>query len=438
MPAASELPESIRDLSFRNAAEMRAGRDRKQHIERLVSGLAESLKAPSEEEVLVAPKPREEITRSTEGTPAAAKSLVEPAAAAKGKILRSKEKGSVTSAEKGSVAPKAREKITHQAKARAAPAKPSVRPVTVAEAQQLSPSVLQERAAFVEKTRKAFEGVTHPSLYLAETIPVQKATAATTAYAPHVASEDIVLLYDASVFGGAKAGVLLTTDSIYWHNLWGAQGNCRYADIRTAIMNSNNNLLINGDKEIVVLTPIVRGLMKLLVELLPDLQLRGTPAEESVEPTLQSVSAEEAAFLEKCRPLSGISDRLWLKYEIPLAKAYAATKKYAPNVPVKAIMLLYDDTTFGGAKEGLLLTVDSIYWHNITEEAEHCRYSDIKDLSVSGQNLIINGKKIALCYGGKINKALVNLLGRVRLDSMRSLLVQTIRAHCALDRGLKP
>jgi curved DNA-binding protein len=113
------------------------------------------------------------------------------------------------------------------------------------------------------------------------------------------------------------------------------------------------------------------------------------------------VTAEETAFLEKCRPLRGISDRLWLKSEIPLQKVYAATKKYAPNAPVKAIMLLYDDTAFGGAKEGLLLTVDSIYWHNAAQEAEHCRYSDIKDLSISGPHLMINGRKIAMRNGGK-------------------------------------
>jgi TIR domain len=82
MPAASELPESIRELTFRNAAEMRAGRDLKHHVERLVSGLAESLEArisrpaeeesaPSEEGVPVASKPREAITRPTEGSPVA-------------------------------------------------------------------------------------------------------------------------------------------------------------------------------------------------------------------------------------------------------------------------------------------------------------------------------------------------------------------------------
>jgi hypothetical protein len=156
--------------------------------------------------------------------------------------------------------------------------------------------------------------------------------------------------------------------------------------------------------------------MKLLVELLPDLQLQGAPAEESVGPISQSISAEEAAFLEKCRPLQGISNRLWLKGEIPAERARAAAEKYAPNVPVKAIMLLYDDTIFRGAKDGLLLTVDSIYWHNQGKEAEHCRYSDIKDLSFSGPHLIINGKKIDMFHGreGFANLALVNLLGRLK------------------------
>ncbi|MGA7274016.1 MAG: toll/interleukin-1 receptor domain-containing protein [Candidatus Udaeobacter sp.] len=242
MPAASELPESIRELTFRNAAEMRAGRDLKHHVERLVSGLAESLKA---------------------------------------RISRPAEEDSAPSEEEVPVAPKAREEITHQTKVKAAPPTPSVRPVNVADAQQLSPSVLQERAAFVEKARKAFEGVTNQyqyfygKRYFAGTIPVEKATAATTAYAPHVRSEDIMLLYDASSFGGAKHGVLLTTDSIYWQNLWGAQGNCRYADIRAAIVNTNHSLLINGDKQIVVPKPIAQRLMKLLVELVPDLQPRG-------------------------------------------------------------------------------------------------------------------------------------------------------------------
>jgi TIR domain len=433
MPAESELPESIREFAFRNAAEIRAGRDLKQHVERLVSGLAESLKArisrpaeedsaPFEEEVPVAPEPRGEIARSTEGTTAAAKSPVEPMAAAKAKISPSKEEESATSAEKGSVAPKRREEITHRGEATSAPAKPFVRAVPVAEVSELAPSrqrhwrdrlvhllVLRERATFVEKARKAFKGGNN-LVYFAGAIPLAKGTAATTAYAPQVPRKEIMLLYDSSIFGGAKSGVLLTTDAIYWHNLWSDQGNCRYADIRAATINTNNNLLINGDKEIAVVTEIVRGLMKLLVELLPDLQLA-----EELEPILQSVSAEERAFLEKCGPLQDISDRLWLKGEIPAEKALAATKKYAPNVPLESIMLLYDDTNFGGANDGLLLTVDSIYWHNLSEEAEHCRYSDIKDLSVSGpDHLIINGKKINMYFGREANGTLVDLLGRLK------------------------
>ncbi|MBI1371391.1 MAG: TIR domain-containing protein [Phycisphaera sp.] len=39
MPREQDLPEALRDLAYRNAAELRAGRDLKQHIERLIRGL---------------------------------------------------------------------------------------------------------------------------------------------------------------------------------------------------------------------------------------------------------------------------------------------------------------------------------------------------------------------------------------------------------------
>lgn len=39
MPAESDLPSSLQSLTFRNAAEVRAGRDLDQHLERLVQGI---------------------------------------------------------------------------------------------------------------------------------------------------------------------------------------------------------------------------------------------------------------------------------------------------------------------------------------------------------------------------------------------------------------
>jgi hypothetical protein len=79
MPGANELPESIRDLAFRNAAEIGRGREQKPQIDRLVSDLAASLKpnipqpevgsATSNEKTSVAPRLPEEIPRRTKAAP---------------------------------------------------------------------------------------------------------------------------------------------------------------------------------------------------------------------------------------------------------------------------------------------------------------------------------------------------------------------------------
>lgn len=39
MPSAAELPETLASLAFRNAAELRAGRDLDHHLELIVNGL---------------------------------------------------------------------------------------------------------------------------------------------------------------------------------------------------------------------------------------------------------------------------------------------------------------------------------------------------------------------------------------------------------------
>ena len=43
-----------------------------------------------------------------------------------------------------------------------------------------------------------------------------------------------------------------------------------------------------------------------------------------------------------------------------------ARNTYAPNVNSQDVLALYDDTVFGGAREGLILTKDCIYSHEIS------------------------------------------------------------------------
>jgi hypothetical protein len=56
MPATNDLPPAIQDLAFRNAAEVRAGRDLQQHLTFLMTGIEQILRNPD-------PQPTAPVTR---------------------------------------------------------------------------------------------------------------------------------------------------------------------------------------------------------------------------------------------------------------------------------------------------------------------------------------------------------------------------------------
>lgn len=201
MPSADDLPQSIQAIVFRNAAEIRAGRDLRQHIEQLIHGLetifrsnATEVKATSIE----LPSPPE-VKAASEGTP----SLPEI------KAISGKEPGST----RGKATP--HKKRAHDTK----PRKP--------------PRAGGNFPRLLEEIQRVLNGFTDTYLYLGDEIPPNKLDNAIGAYAFHVSPQDILLLYDSTAFGGAKDGLLLTNDAVYWRNITEKANKCSYEDIQT-------------------------------------------------------------------------------------------------------------------------------------------------------------------------------------------------------------
>ena len=160
MPSANELPQSMQSIVYRNATELRAGRDLRQHLEQLIRGLESifSLKNP------------------------------EPAKAVAGTEPVHDRKQAKVSDRTG------------------------------------SPSGL------LEEIKKSLGGFTDKSLFVG-TIPPKKLNNAIAAYATEVSPQDVLLLYDNTVFGSAKDGLILTSEAVYWSNDGNPDG-LRYAEIR--------------------------------------------------------------------------------------------------------------------------------------------------------------------------------------------------------------
>lgn len=185
MPSADDLPPSIQSIVYRNATELRAGRDLRQHIELLIEGL-ESLfnlknppegKAISEKEPVHDPKPA---------------------------------------------------KVSHKAD---------------------SPS------SALEEIQKSLEGFTDEHLFVG-TIPPKKLKNAISTYAPQVSPEDVLLLYDGTVFGSAKDGLLLTAEAVYWRTGSSDPERLRYAEIRKVdfLKHTLSTSLVLNEKEITIET----------------------------------------------------------------------------------------------------------------------------------------------------------------------------------------
>ena len=197
MPSADDLPQSLKSLAFRNATELRAGRDLNQHTEQLIQGL-----------------------KSLFGL-----------------------------------------KNVPDAKAVSKTARVSDRTG--------APSEL------LEVIKKSLAGFTEKRLFIG-TIPPKKLNNAIATYATQVSPEDVLLLYDDTVFGSAKDGFILTAEAVYWRNSDGHPERLRYAEIRkvdflkhtvsaSIVINEKEITLIQADeneKLAEALANVIRGLTK--------------------------------------------------------------------------------------------------------------------------------------------------------------------------------
>jgi hypothetical protein len=198
MPLAADLPKSIQDIVYRNAAELRAGTDFRNHIERLINSLDLYFNS--------AKKPKTDPVKK------------EPAA-----------KRKPAARKKARAQPKAKvqETITSPPPTVATPPPPTVTapPKTFGrnEAQALIIQILG--------------GLADEHVFLAGSIPDIKLNNALRAYAPGVDPAEVLLLYDNTVFGSAKDGLLITLEAVYWHNMWENIGLARFSDIKTVSYN---------------------------------------------------------------------------------------------------------------------------------------------------------------------------------------------------------
>ena len=93
---------------------------------------------------------------------------------------------------------------------------------------------------------------------------------------------------------------------------------------------------------------------------------------------------------------------------IPSDKLKNALATYAPQVSDSEVLLLYDNTVFGGAKDGLILADDGVYWRNAMEGAQHCEYADIQNVVAHDAEGFFSVSKITISSRRRVANKLLD------------------------------
>ncbi|WP_413283638.1 hypothetical protein [Vibrio sp. MA40-2] len=130
----------------------------------------------------------------------------------------------------------------------------------------------------------------------------------------------------------------------------------------------------------------------------------------------------EEIFFNLAQESNIISDGIYLKPNIPTKKLTGAIGKYAQDIAPEEIIVLVDDTVFGGAKEGMILTSYEILGNEKFEDAFCVSYDEVDDIGFpKKRKLYINGLK-RMTFTLPDHNALVNLAKNLEISIKKSKL----------------
>jgi hypothetical protein len=220
------------------------------------------------------------------------------------------------------------------------------------------------------------------SVFYAPSIPHEKLRSARAAHALHLPEEEpILVLYDGTLFGGAKDGFVVTPQRLCWKNLWDHPRQIPWSDLEpSAIARGSGKIGVAGGG-ILILAELVPGAAAFFMEMASWTHFsQASPYRTADLPKAIGVDAVIATerLLSLTRTHVGEVDDLYLHPSIPAAKLAHASEVHADHLPAEEVVaVLFDDTVFGSAEEGFLFTSQRLCWKNLSTDPKQLPYRDI-------------------------------------------------------------
>lgn len=285
------------------------------------------------------------------------------------------------------------------------------------ELSKLKDSIVKKIQALTVSPEFTFKGYVYSSGGTTEK-GVKKFNNAIAAYA-HLEENEIPLIcLDATTMGGAENGAIISTRGIYISNKKEQPKFFHFKDIKNVTVEGlmSKDIFIDGKKldaggmsnsDIKRFHALINKIREMIVPLYEHEKKR-TPTKADIDELIQSLRGNPNFKFDGGIYIYNTDDKTKKKFK-------GATSSYARLVDDEYPIVCYDDTVFGGAKDGFLITNFGIHLHNSNEKAIFFEHKNIRRLEMRGKNIYIDNKKIDITgKDDEVKQRILLLIRRVR------------------------
>ena len=239
-------------------------------------------------------------------------------------------------------------------------------------------------------------------VFYAPSIPPEIEANARFAHDRHLPDEEAILvLHDGTVFGSAEEGFLITQERFCWKNPWESARQLTWRELDREAIKRETGKVILADGEIALSGEHVLGVSRFLLAMTGVTQgaTLGPYRDLKRRSALAMATLPEARLTALGRDLVGEVRNVFYAPSIPEIKLRRARAAHAAHLPGdEAVAMLYDDTYFGSAEEGLLLTSNRLCWKTFAEPATQLPWGviDAETISANGDYLELMGAELKL------------------------------------------
>lgn len=215
----------------------------------------------------------------------------------------------------------------------------------------------------------------HEDLVRAPSIPPRRIASIRDLHAEHLPDAETVLL----VCGNGKPAAVLTPTRICWKNMFEPPRHVLLADLQVGMIGKTETAVRLSGTEIDMLgTPEMIGP---IADLLGEIASGSIPIQR---PHPVSDSDRSRAIRKAFMDEVGVVEEIFYGPSLPKRKEEGARRSHSGLLPAdESILVLYDDTVFGSAEEGFVVTAKRLYWKGILQEPQREAWKELAPGSIT-------------------------------------------------------